>query len=337
VSVYPKRPSHFAHRFVRLMMKAVAAQEVGPEGFCLLAAIAMTEDAKRYRGPVIFFNHHLMTVCGFKTEKILFRVRSRCVKAGWLVWNRGRKNAAATYWVAIPEQCDAIEDGPVDEVTTERKEQTGVIADLRGDESVSNWEVIGNQSVSNREVIGQTFIPNPFPLSPFPDPKESAAHAATTSQKAAKYTAEFEEAWQAFKPSHRGGTEKPEAFTEWKKAIRVVGGRDGINEPHLWLMSRMQAYARSAVGQSQYSPAMCRWLKNGRYDDEPAKWSVVSDDARAGPASGKQTASDHNRTSAAKALEVLNAARRRDEDLQANRLLGFAGNQDGTGGDASVD
>ncbi len=329
--MYPKRPPHFAHRFVRLMMKAVAAQEVGTEGFALLTAIAMTEDAKRYRGPVVFFNQPLMGVCGFTSEKVFFRVRQKCVDSGWLVWIHGKKGVAARYWVVIPDQFREVQDGPVDEVPSNPETDSGVITEQSG----TNREVIGNQLGTNREVIGGTFIPNPYPLSP--TPKKESDSVASELSKPSRYSDEFEEAWLAFKPSHRGGTEKPESFTEWKRAVRTIGSREGVDEPHLWLLSRLQAYARSAVGQSRYSPAMCRWLKNGRYDDEPAKWSVVSDDARAGPANGKQTAGEHNRGSAEKALEVLNAARRRNENRQAGGLLGFAGNQDGAGGDASVD
>lgn len=162
---YPKRPSHFAHRFVRLMMKAVAAQEVGTEGFCLLTAIAMTEDAKRYRGPVVFFNQPLMAVCGFTSEKVFFRVRQKCVDAGWLVWIPGKKGVAARYWVVIPDQCDGIQDGPVDEVMEDEEEAAGVIQEQLG----THREPIGNQSGTHREPIGGTFIPIPVPI-PSPTP-----------------------------------------------------------------------------------------------------------------------------------------------------------------------
>lgn len=161
---YPTRPQFFAHRFIRLMMKAVAAQEVGPDGFCLLAAIAMTEDAKRYRGPVVFFNQPLMAVCGFTSEKVFFRVRQRCVDTGWLVWNHGKKGVAATYWVAIPDQCECIEDGPVDEVASEIDSLRGLIPESYGEELGTNREVIGNQLGTNRESIGGTFIPVPIPV-----------------------------------------------------------------------------------------------------------------------------------------------------------------------------
>lgn len=148
------------------MMKSVAAQEVGTEGFCLLTAIAMTEDAKRYRGPVVFFNQPLMGVCGFSSEKVFFRVRQRCVDTGWLVWIPGKKGVAARYWVAIPDQCDGIQDGPVDEFTEAESESAGVIPEQLG----TNREVIGNQLGTNRESIGRTFIPVPSPLSPDPSP-----------------------------------------------------------------------------------------------------------------------------------------------------------------------
>lgn len=198
---YPKRSTHFAHRFVRLMMKAVAAQEVGPDGFCLLSAIAMTEDAKRYRGPVVFFNQPLMAVCGFTSEKVFFRVRQRCIDAGWLVWFPGKKGVAATYWVAIPEQFRDVQDGPVDEVTSELQSDAGSMRESCGEELGTNREVIGNQLGVNRESIGGTFIPNPNPI-PIPNPK-----GETSPAKPAKFnpadaplppelnTTEFRVAW----------------------------------------------------------------------------------------------------------------------------------------------
>jgi hypothetical protein len=56
---------------------------------------------------------------------------------------------------------------------------------------------------------------------------------------------------------------------------------------------------------------------------------------RAGPAA-KQTAGEHNRESAAKALEILNAARRQNATRQAHGLLGFEGDPNGDRGDAGV-
>lgn len=287
---YPKRPSHFAHRFVRLMMKSVAAQEVGIEGFTLLTAIAMTEDAKRYRGPVVFFNQPLMGVCGFTSEKVFFRVRQRCVDTGWLVWIPGKKGVAARYWVAIPEQCDGIQDGPVDEVASESESDAGVITE----ESGTNRESIGNQLGTNWESIGGTFIPNPNPV-PSPTPVVVANNKTR------------------FVPPT---VDEVVTYCQQRK--------NGIDAEHF--VSHYTARGWKLNGGQQmkdWKSAVITWEKNGKSRGHP-------------PPNAKQTASDHNRQSAAKALEVLNAARRRNENRPAGSVPGLPWDQDGSGGNAAV-
>jgi hypothetical protein len=316
------------------MMKAVAAQEVGPEGFCLLTAIAMTEDAKRYRGPVVFFNQPLVAVCGFSSEKVLFRVRTKCVETGWLAYFPGKKGVAARYWVLIPEQCDGIQDGPVDEVT----ENSGEACESIAEQSGVNRAFGGNQLGVNRESIGRTFIPVPNPL-PSPEPEEESGSAAPPP-KAVEYPPEFEEVWQAFRPTHRGGKEKAEGFSEWKRAMRVLSHREAIGDAHAWLLNRIHAYAKSAEGAGEFSPAFPRWLKKGRYDDDPTKWGGSQ---RAGPATnGKRSAGEDNQASANQALEALRELRRRSslagnggrsEGVEASGSLRLTFDSDGCSGD----
>ena len=59
-AAYPKRQTHFAHKLVRLMLHSCAAQEIGADGFLVVAAIAHAEDAKRYSGPVTYWNEQLL-------------------------------------------------------------------------------------------------------------------------------------------------------------------------------------------------------------------------------------------------------------------------------------
>lgn len=112
---YPKRPSFFAYRFCRLMGKVCLANEVGPNVCWLLTTIAMTEDAKGYRGPVTFFNEQLMAVTGFNSDDALDRARKKAIAAGWLHYQAGRKGIAGKYWVLVPEQFRGVDDAPSDE------------------------------------------------------------------------------------------------------------------------------------------------------------------------------------------------------------------------------
>lgn len=290
--MYPRRPSHFAHRFVRLMMKAVAAQEVGTDGFALLTAIAMTEDAKRYRGPVVFFNHPLMAVCGFTSEKVFFRVRQKCVDSGWLVWTPGKKGVAARYWVAIPDQSEGIQDGPVDEVTEEEGEDAGAITEQLG----TNREVIGNQLGTNRESIGRTFIPNPLPLSPSPTP-------VVVSNNKPRFVTPTVEQVSDYCTERKNGLDAEHFVNHYQaRGWKLNGGQP----------------------MKDWKSAVITWEKNGKSRGDP-------------PRGGKQTAGDHNKEEAARALEILNAARRRNANGPAVSLPGLPWDQDEGRGDASVD
>ena len=115
--VYPARPPFFALRFIRLMVKSVVASTLGEDVFALLSVIATTEDARRYKSPVTFFNGQLAPLTGAKSWDALNRTRTKAVGAEWLIHiapARGQR-LPSTYWVTIPEGLEDIEDGPVDE------------------------------------------------------------------------------------------------------------------------------------------------------------------------------------------------------------------------------
>lgn len=114
-SEYPKRPKFFSHRFCRVLMKACAANEIGPEACWLLTVIAHTEDAKGYRGAVTFFNSQLQAFVGCGSDDSLNRTRAKAVRAGWLHYEPGGKGKAGRYWVEVPDQHRDWDDLPSDE------------------------------------------------------------------------------------------------------------------------------------------------------------------------------------------------------------------------------
>jgi len=114
---YPKRQSHFAHKAIRLLGKTCAAQEIGPEACWLVTVIAHTEDAKRYRGPVTFYNEQLMPIAGFGGRARLVRARQKAMEAGWLHYEEGGKRRPGRYWILIPPNVADLPDGPIDEST----------------------------------------------------------------------------------------------------------------------------------------------------------------------------------------------------------------------------
>ena len=114
---YPPRPSHFAHRYTRLLTKTCAAQEIGHVAFVLCVTIVHQEDAKRYKGPVTYFNEQLMPLVGVAKWEALDKARKRAVAAGWLHFapgNRGLREPGR-YWVTIPSGLDDLADAPCDE------------------------------------------------------------------------------------------------------------------------------------------------------------------------------------------------------------------------------
>jgi len=116
---YPeKRERFFAQRCLRAFVKTSAAQDLGADGLALLTVIVTQEDAKRYRGPVTFYNDQLMSVLGIRKWDRLDAVRKRLIDAGWLVYippPSGRRGRPGQYWGQIPASVADIDDGPIDE------------------------------------------------------------------------------------------------------------------------------------------------------------------------------------------------------------------------------
>lgn len=126
-STYPKRAAYFAHRYCRLLTKTCAAQEVGPVAFVLCVTVAHLEDAKRYSGPVTFYNEQLMPLAGVTKWRSLNRARERAAAAGWLHYEPGNKGQRmpGRYWVTIPERFVAIDDTPCDEANMPQRVNVG--------------------------------------------------------------------------------------------------------------------------------------------------------------------------------------------------------------------
>jgi hypothetical protein len=168
---YPKRPSHFAHKAVRAMVKTCVAQEHGQGVFALLCVIAHTEDARHYTSPVTFWNEQLAAVAGFANVKAMDRQRAKAVESGWLVYIPGAKAKPGKYWVSIPPQFSILDDAPTDE--GDGDESAEVNTSPLSTSNLTNK--VGRQPGKNRERTGKepgskwaTFnpVPNPVPKTP---------------------------------------------------------------------------------------------------------------------------------------------------------------------------
>lgn len=299
---YPKRGSHFAHKFTRHLAKRCAAQDIGPEGCWLVTVIAHTEDARRYTGAVTFYNEQLMPLCGFTAVSTFVRARQRAIEAGWLHYEAGAKRRAGKYWVRVPayDQIDK-EDRPIDE--------TGEL------DSLSNCEGIRKESGGNPEgirvgIARECEHPSTLVLNPSPIPNTNTCPPAggracdpsdaedTPSEKpnasprspndAAKpsraaYPAAFER-WYALYPRREGKQKAASAFGRAVSALasRFGGDRDGTVD---WLCEVTVKFALSPKAKGSFCPHPSTWLNEGRFDDDRTQWERAGDAAanRAGP------------------------------------------------------
>lgn len=114
-AAYPKRDSHFAHRYVRLLYKICAAQYIGVDAVALLVCIAHQEDAKRYKGAVTYFNGQLAPMLGFAKWERLSKARDIAIQGGFLHYENHGKRSPGIYWVTIPDEHLEVSDAPTDE------------------------------------------------------------------------------------------------------------------------------------------------------------------------------------------------------------------------------
>jgi hypothetical protein len=96
---YPGRPQLFALHFIKWLSDSGAAQEIGPDAFALLVAVAMREDDTRYQRPVNFFNEQLAERCGILSVHALTRARNRAIQAGLLEYEPSVKRRPGRYFV----------------------------------------------------------------------------------------------------------------------------------------------------------------------------------------------------------------------------------------------
>jgi hypothetical protein len=163
---YPPREPFFSHRFVRLLAKVCAAQDIGPAGAWLLTVIVQTEDAAHYKRAVTWYDAQLLPILGVDSQKTLARIRNKAVEAGWLHYEAGCKGRVSRYWVMIPEQAQDLDDFPSDEGEPPIHGESAVI--FTGNRE-SNRERNGNESGTMRRGNGQPFYPIPIPV---PDPSK---------------------------------------------------------------------------------------------------------------------------------------------------------------------
>lgn len=142
---YPQRPKLFALHYVRWLIDSGINVRIGPEGFALLVAVAMREDAIFYYRAPDYFNNQLLKDSGIGSDSTLNRVRKRLVKEGLLYYVKGEKGVPGTHFVTgFPVNLNEHSDGE------------------------SGTKAIRKRYESDTEPLPS----NPYPIPPDPTPKK---------------------------------------------------------------------------------------------------------------------------------------------------------------------
>ena len=267
---YPRRPRFFANRFCRLMTKVCLANEIGPESCFLLMTVAMTEDAKSYRGAVTYWNEQLVPLVGLNNVKSLDRVRGRAVEAGWLHYTPGGKGRPGSYWVVIPADFCGMDDVPTDEDATEYLptllDKNGIANGIQvGNKAGEKREESGREAGEKRDTSGQpSTLSFPFlntpPLPPMGDGGVTPKKPRKPRQPHAEHP-HFAAFWEAYPRK----TAKPNAVNAFAK----------INPDEATIAAMLDAIARQKKSPAwckdggQYIPHPATWLNGRRWEDQP--------------------------------------------------------------------
>jgi hypothetical protein len=108
---YPKRPSFFAVKYQRMLLLSGVLAEIKADGFALCSLVALTEDTRRYLTAPRFWTDQLCEVLAIKSRTTLGQIRDKCVKAGVLHYEPGRKSTAQTLWALWPKCWDGLGEG----------------------------------------------------------------------------------------------------------------------------------------------------------------------------------------------------------------------------------
>lgn len=99
----------FALDFIRVLNRAQAVTALNPSGLALVTAVVIAEHDRDYLSPPDFWNSQLKLACGLHDDDAFAACRSRCMRAGWLVYVPGpARVVAGRYWVQVPAALQSL-------------------------------------------------------------------------------------------------------------------------------------------------------------------------------------------------------------------------------------
>lgn len=165
---YPtNRPPFFSQRYIRLLSKTCAAQEIGTNAALLCTVVAAQEDAKRYSGPVTFYNNQLLPIIGASKWETLDRARQSAVKGQWLHYEAppSGERRAGLYWVTIPDEFNGTTDGACDEPSSSQSVSA---------KRIRKTDTVPEKRIRKTDIEGGKLGGNSLYLSPNPSKQASA-------------------------------------------------------------------------------------------------------------------------------------------------------------------
>ncbi len=283
---YPERPKFFAAKFCRLMAKRCVAMEVGPLGFALLAIIAQTEDSTRYRRAITFFDGQLMPITGAGSQKVLAAARKRCVDAGWLHYEPGRKAIAGRYWVTIPRDSTGIEDTPIDDGEDDSspmpRQNDVESVEQNGVSNGTNGSLNGDKTTSQRSNILPIPIPNPIPKeTPTPSQEEIPEDPTNGGTFQTGADDEFNAWWAILPEDMHCGKAGVWNLYQHVRACLIIEERCSQTVAASRLAERLRAYLASPRGSRKKFRWSAKTFLADRHDqDEDAAWAVSDDEKK---------------------------------------------------------
>ena len=257
-SEYPKREPFFAHKFVRLLTKSCAAQDIGLNAFSLLCVIVHQEDSARYCGPVRFWNEQLMSTLSL-SPRALREARDKAIQFGWLVYFRENDRATGRYFVTVPKQFSGLSDAPIEEPCAVRGEVSGEVsgADLH---MKVHKEVTSNCTRSEHESAPEPSPPSiPDPV-PNPLPEQNIFGEMRIPANLTRHDLDEITRWAA------AMRDEPTFFPgspSLQEKVRRAGilKKDGHSIPDLVSAAIAGSYKMLYPNRGQQNPASSEWIR----------------------------------------------------------------------------
>ena len=249
------------------MTKVCAAQDIGSDAMLLVAVILHIEDAKRYGGPVSFYNGQLIPILGFTSWGRLDRARKSATKSGWLYYESRGKRQAGLYWGMVPKQYENLDDSPIDEDDYNHF--------IDGDGGNQEVEVETTTTLStpvevetglkrDSDVIetGQCGEPPTLTLNPIPNPKKEIARAT-------RFVIPTLDQVRAYCRERKNRIDAEHFIDHYESNGWKIGGKGPMKD---W-KAAVRTWEKNDVGgkgkhQGEFKTGAEKWLKNRQETDD---------------------------------------------------------------------